>query len=186
MFHRRKHFFILCFLSLVLGTGQTGCHPEHKGVSLHPEHGARINQELEIPTEKQGVTRVEWTAGGSSNPCLPTSKLAVLGDGTVFCWRKAMVNEQCPAPFKYTGSIPAQEAQMLVKDTRDELRASDPASSEGCAGGWGSIALLDHEERRYFSIDLSCQGEALMQQNRQRLHEIWRRVCDGNVGPQEG
>lgn len=170
---------------LVSSTLWAGCVPAHKGIRLKSNHGAKFGADLGVANDKQALTRVEWTAGGSSNQCLPTVKLAVLGDGTVYCWRRAKVNGQCPEPFKHQGQIPAQEAQTLVRDTRDELRASDPEDNTGCVGGWSSIRLLDQENRRYYSIDLSCQHGSLMQQNSQRIQDIWKQVCDGKVGPEE-
>lgn len=184
MFHPSKHLFRLFLLSLGLGSALTGCVPEHKGVTLKPSHGAAFNKDLGIPQEKQALSRVEWLAGGSSNQCLPTIKLAVLGDGTVFCWRTALINNECPDPFTHQGQIPASQAQAMIADTRDEMRASDPEDSEGCAGGWGAMSLLDREKSRYYNIELSCQPESLMQQNRQKARDIWAQVCQGNVGPQ--
>lgn len=185
MFNRSTSIFTISILALLFGAGSSGCLLEHTGVPLKTNHGAETNAELGISPDKQAVSRVELEAGGTSNPCIPTRKLAVLGDGSVYCWRKAQVNGQCPPPFKYQGQIPTAEAQSLLRDTREEMMASDPPNNEGCAGGWSSISLIDQERRRYHSIDLSCQAESLMQQNNQRLNTIWQRVCEGNVGPQE-
>lgn len=183
MYCRMKIMFPLACISLLVGTGLTGCDSRN-GVSLKPSHGAITNKDLGIAPDKQSLTRVEWEAGGSSNQCLPTAKLAVLIDGTVYCWRKTQVNEECPKPFTHQGNIPVQEAQTLMRDTRDEIRASRPEDNGGCMGAWSSIRLLDQGERRYYDIDLSCQPETLMQQNDRRLHDIWKRVCSGNVGPE--
>lgn len=183
MIQRSKHRFCICLLCLGVGSAFAGCSPEHKGVTLNPSHGTAFGKALGIPQEKRALSRLEWSAGGSSNQCSPTSKLAVLEDGAVFCWRSALVNDECPAPFTYQGQIPASEAQTLITDTRDEMRASAPEDNEGCAGGWGTMNLLDQTKGRYYSIDLACQPDTLLQQNRQRVQNIWARICQGNVGP---
>lgn len=178
--HRRCYTFPVnkvYFVKLVAAlsfVGVAGC--AGNGVRLSKTDGYPEAEKLGIPQAQWGVSRIESRSGGTSR-CIPTSTIAVLVTGEVYCRSRVAKEHECPEPYLYSGKISPARAQALFDQARAEF---DPekGAQEACAGAFGTFTIYDREQQRRYSLDTACTQEEPMQQSKAALDQIWKEQCE--------
>lgn len=181
--------------SLVLACGLCGCiidettrrelTNEHEAgwEALKAGHGELHAEELEIPAELREEIRLDHRFGGSSNECQPTSLVAVLKGGKVFCSAHRKVGEECPPPFKHQAQIPAEQVDALLEIAYEEF-SKNKAGDESCDGGWSRVNLYDREGGWFYSLSTACRRDEPLERTQSTLREIWDAHCEAGTRPE--